>query len=81
MKNPNLTEKELKILEACQHPMDWGIACDNIKAARGGNYPEDWWSEVKLSGMMDRIMSRWGADSELRVTSISDLHAIPPDHD
>lgn len=60
-----ITDEELKDLEACQSAQDWRDACDRIKAARGGMYPDDWWDKVKLSGMMDR----WGADSELTVTT------------
>ena len=64
-----LTDEELKNLEACQSGEDWRNACDRIKATRCGMYPDDWWDKVKLSGMMDRIMDRWGADSELTVTT------------
>ena len=68
MKNKNLTEEEMEMLEACQTAQDWANACDKIKEARGGvTYPDDWWARVKMTGMMDRIMSRWGEDSELKV--------------
>ena len=65
----NLTQEELSILKACQSAEDWGDACDAIKEARGGMYPDDWWDKVKLTGMMDRILGRWGADSQIRSTS------------
>tara|TARA_R100000655_G_scaffold22030_1_gene44834 strand:- start:856 stop:1062 length:207 start_codon:yes stop_codon:yes gene_type:complete len=65
-----LTDEELKSLEACQSGEDWSNATNKIKAARDGMYPDDWWDKVKLSGMMDRIMDRWGADSELTITRI-----------
>ena len=72
----NITNEELSMLEACQSAKDWGQACDTIKKARGGDYPEDWWEKVKLSGMMDRIFSRWGGSGDLKLTthdSFSDL--------
>ena len=65
-----ITDEELKSLEACQSGEDWRDACDKIKAARDGMYPDDWGDKVKLSGMMDSIMDRWGADSELTVTTV-----------
>jgi len=65
----NITEEELAMLEACQSPQDWREACHKIKGAREEAYPDDWWDKVKLSGMMDRILSRWDEDSELRITS------------
>ena len=72
-----ITDKELKMLEECQSAEDWGLACDTIKKARGGvAYPSDWWDKVKLSGMMDRIMSRWGEDSELKVKSFETKKAM-----
>ena len=62
-----ITPNELKSLEACHDPADWSKATDAIKQARQGLYPDDWWPKVKQSGMMDRIMQRWGANSELKV--------------
>ena len=65
----NITDKELEMLEACQSAEDWGNACDKIKGERGQAYPDDWWDKVKLSGMMDRILGRWGADSQIKSVS------------
>lgn len=61
-----ITDEELATLEACQTGEEWNDACDAIKTARNGRYPEDWWQRVKLSGMMDRILQRWGSDSRLK---------------
>ena len=62
-----ITKEELERLEACQTADEWADACDAVKAARDGNYPEDWWPKVKLSGMMDRILERWDETSELKL--------------
>ena len=64
-----ITEQELDSLEACQSAQDWREACDKIKSVRGQAYPDDWWDKVKLTGMMDRILGRWGADSSIRSVS------------
>ena len=64
-----ITEQELKSLEACQSAQDWSDACDAVKEVRCGQYPPDWWDKVKLTGMMDRILSRWGCDSDIRALS------------
>ena len=61
----NITKEEMELLEGCQSAQEWGRACDRIKKARDGEYPPDWWGKVKLSGMMDRILARWGRDSSL----------------
>ena len=64
-----ITKEELESIEACQTEQDWSDVCVAIKEARNGLYPPDWWDRVKLSGMMDRVMARWGANSELKCTS------------
>ena len=66
-----ITQEELQSLEACQSEQDWSDACDAIKNARDGLYPPDWWDKVKLSGMMDRVMERWGENSDLSVVSFN----------
>lgn len=64
----NITDEEMAKLEACQTEQDWADACDEIKAARGGvQYPDDWWAKVKMSGLMQKIMDRWGESSELQI--------------
>jgi hypothetical protein len=65
-----LTQAEIDKAETCQTSGDWRNFCDEVKAARDGEYPSDWWHEMKLSGRMDRIVGRWGANSELTVLEI-----------
>ena len=67
----NITEEELESLDACQSAQDWREACDKIKGVRGHAYPDDWWDKVKLTGMMDRILGRWGGDSQISSTSFN----------
>jgi hypothetical protein len=62
----NLTAAELETLEACKTGEEWEAACSAVKKARGGQYPPDWWPEMKLSGRMDRILARFGETSDLR---------------
>jgi len=63
----NLTNDELEMIKACASGTAWRDVCDKIKAARDGQYPPDWWEKVKLSGLMDKVMERWGANSDLRL--------------
>ena len=60
-----LSTHEMDMLNKCETAEDWGNACDFIKGRRGGEYPHDWWDRVKMTGLMDKIMSRWGASSRL----------------
>ena len=70
----NLTQAEIAAFEACQTYQECRDVCDNIKAARSGAYPPDWWDQMKLSGRMDRVYARWGGNSNL---SMSVLKIIP----
>ena len=66
-----ITQEELELLEYCQSAGDWTYAVNSIKKVRDDEYPSDWWPTVKLSGLMDRILSRWGSDSELKTSSFN----------
>lgn len=52
----NITDDELATLERCRSEPDWNQACERIKAARG-QYPDDWFERVLLSGLMARVAS------------------------
>lgn len=59
----------MALLESCQSAADWEAACETIKEAHNWSYPTYWWEDVKKSGLMDRIMARWGTSSEIRIVS------------
>ena len=47
----NLTQEEInKLKEAAGNDQEWNKVCDEIKAARGGQYPPDWWKVVVIMG-------------------------------
>lgn len=54
-----VSEKELAVLKSCNSEDDWNKACEAIKAARSGYYPEDWHERVILSGLQEEIQARW----------------------
>lgn len=66
----NLTQAEIEMLEACKNPQEWNNACDQVKQARNGQYPPDWWPTMKMSGRMDRILNSFGQSSEIRYTTL-----------
>lgn len=66
----NITTQELDMIENVRTPEQWDAACDTVKANRGGRYPDDWWPRVKLTGLMDKVMARYGETSELKVTRL-----------
>ncbi len=54
-----LGDEEFAALEACQSAEQWNQSCAKIKAARDGQFPDDWFARVVTSGMMHRVFQRW----------------------
>lgn len=55
----NITDDELQALRETKNDSDWSQVCEEIKAARNGGYPPDWWPKVMASGLMDEIRQGW----------------------
>lgn len=55
----NLTETEMESLKATKNSREWNDACDAIKRARGGEYPQDWFARVLATGLMKSITESW----------------------
>ena len=56
----NLTDEELKLLDSAQTYKEHRAACDQVKAARGGQYPPDWAEKMLDTGKNDEIARRYG---------------------
>lgn len=54
-----LTDDEFNRLCACKTEQEWSDACDAVKAARDGQYPDEWFHRMNLSGLMAKIFSRF----------------------
>lgn len=56
----NLTKDELAALEGAEGTVEYGTIVRDIKKARGGQYPEDWWPLVMASGgISERLAKKW----------------------
>lgn len=64
MSNLLLSEAEIRGLWATTCEAEWNRACDRIKAARGGVYPDDWYREIVLSGVLATIRDGWAPPRE-----------------
>jgi hypothetical protein len=62
----NITEQELKKLEDAQDDMEWNKAVDEIKAARDGAFPPDWYAKVILEDLKFKI------DLSMSITHLED---------
>lgn len=75
-KLPELTDEEIAMFEACKSEEEWDSACDKVKKARGGKYPPDWWTKMKMTGRMDRIVNSFGGSTEMRIVG----YRLPEDN-
>jgi hypothetical protein len=55
----NISDLEIVQLFATKSERQWNATCANIKSARGGEYPPDWYSKIVLSGIMSVIANNW----------------------
>lgn len=56
-----ITEAELATLEVAKTEMEWNDACLVIKKARSGAFPSDWNEKVRIGGVMNRFLQRFGS--------------------
>lgn len=56
----NLTAAEIIALLEAPNGRAWDVVCDQVKAARGGKYPPDWWKRVMASGLGAKVEAGWG---------------------
>lgn len=54
----NLTEAELQKLDNCKSEREWNNTCDEIKRARSGQYPPDWYQKMIMSGRVNSIRAK-----------------------
>ena len=56
-----LTDTEMHKLENASTEAAWNRACDDVKRARGGAYPGDWFLRVVASGLIARKSEEFSA--------------------
>jgi hypothetical protein len=66
----NLTEGELSRLELVRTEDEWGAACRSIKTAHEGRYPDDWFHKVIQSGLLNRVLARFGQKPGVYVSTL-----------
>ena len=55
----SLTNEEINKLESAKSAAEWNQVCNEVKRARGGEYPLDWFKRVIQSGLMASASSQW----------------------
>ena len=51
----NLTEDEMIKLRNAKSESEWNAVCDEIKTARNGTYPPDWFDKMIETGLLSAI--------------------------
>ncbi len=54
----HLTYEEIKKLENVKSEEEWNDTCTEVKAARGGTYPVDWFRRVILLQLFNRVFEK-----------------------
>jgi len=55
----NLTDQELNALKNSKNETEWNSICDQIKRARSGQYPPDWFPKVLATGLIQTVQLGW----------------------
>ena len=51
-------EQVVELMESSKNSKEWDANCDKVKNAHGG-YPDYWYSEIVLSGLVNRVKAKW----------------------
>ena len=51
---------EIERLRTTNNEREWNAACDDVKRARGGAYPHDWFAKVIAGSIGAEAQARWG---------------------
>lgn len=54
-----MEQKEVKeLMRSSKNEQEWNANCDKVKAACGG-YPDWWYGEIVLSGLVNEVQGTW----------------------
>lgn len=56
---PNLSDSDLQALHGARSELEWNSVCDQVKKRHRGQYPDDWYVKVVLSGLIARKTFEW----------------------
>lgn len=65
-----MTKEQVVILmRSSNSAQEWNDNCDKVKKACIG-YPTFWYETIILSGLGNKIASKWGGDMQIRVSPL-----------
>jgi hypothetical protein len=51
-------EEVIELMKSAISEKDWNAKCDQVKKACNG-YPDYWYAEIVMSGLLSRAQSTW----------------------
>ncbi len=60
-------EEVISLMKSSKDSLEWGRNCDVVKSKHNNDYPDYWYQEIILSGLMDEVLGD-GA-STMKITS------------
>jgi hypothetical protein len=74
-----MTRADFDMFENIQKCTQWMVACMRLRDRHNGSFPDDWWQQMKESGRMQEIVSRFvpiPISQDIRSSSILTVQAI-----
>jgi hypothetical protein len=62
-----LTDEEYTALANSASLEQWTAACNAVKAARGRQYPPDWYARILAPGIPAKVAARFGGSAEIQL--------------
>lgn len=61
----------VQFMEQTSSRDDWNKRADAVKEFHKGNYPGNWFQDIILSGVGDRVLAPFKASTKIKVTSLN----------
>ena len=49
-------EEVINLMKSSKNPQEWNANCNKVKESNDNNYPNYWYAEVILSGLIDKTL-------------------------
>jgi len=71
-----LTPEELAEVDTITTHAQHRAFCDKVKAARGGQYPCDWYAKMLVTGKNDEIVRRYSGNPNFQIKSFDNVEDL-----
>jgi len=60
-------EEVIDLMKSSKNSQEWNANCEKVKESNNKNYPNYWYTEIILSGLMDKTLGE--GSSKIRITT------------